>query len=197
MQQFYNAEHISILSNDHGWTDEDLKTLKEIIEEEFEVERAESSISLRAEYLIPCLMFVLGAWLYPFFQAFFSELGRDTYLKLKDFIVERSKEFQESFGADSFHKIEFVGKYEGIDIHVSIDAKDQHVVEDAIEKAKGVFPLIEDLINNFRQREKEVIRIWMVYSARRRRWELNFANFADGSEEFGKLYHDKGSLEYF
>ena len=197
MQQFYDARHISIFSNRDGWTDDDLKTLKKIIEEEFEVERADNSLILKADYIIPTLMFILGVSLYPFFRAFFSELGKDAYHKLKDFIVKKSKEFQENFDVNSFHKIEFVGKYEGIAIHVAINARDQSVVNEAIEKMKEVFSLIKSLINDFCQRGKKVERIDVIYSPKRRKWELNFAKFADGSHEFGELYRNKDSLKYF
>ena len=50
MHQFYNARQISILSNKDGWTDDDLKTLKEIIEEKFEVKKAERNLLLKTDY---------------------------------------------------------------------------------------------------------------------------------------------------
>ena len=140
-------------------------------------------------------MFILGWWFHPFFQAFFSELGRDIYHKLKDFIVKKSKDFQNNFDSSSL-KIEFVGKYEEIDVHVSIDARDEGVVNEAFEKINEVLPFITKLIDDFIKEGKKVERIWVIYSARRKKWELNFANFADGSQEFGELYYHKDSLEY-
>lgn len=198
MQQYYNAERVSILSNRDGWTVEDLENLKElVVKKKFEVTRIDTSLILKADYMIPTLMIVLGALFYPFFQSFFSELGKDAYHGLKNYIARRSKEFQENFDDVSFHKIEFLGKYEGVDIHTSLDVKDQSRVNDAFERMNEVIPLIKNLIKDFQQREKEIERIWIRYSPKRRKWELNFTNFADGSEEFGEVYHDKDGLDDF